>query len=168
MGSVPAEGWAMESELPSSPVVLLVELWVIWWDAMQEAYTVIPCTSFVGRAERVPIFRIVMPAIAHFQNNGAPPIPIWIGQQISWEVNFFSQLYLQEGCCSFGKKSQNESSAAWNDLPYVLNLDSPDVPRNECDEDFILFSVICGSPAWSWVGIVLWQTASLVMRGLFY
>lgn len=32
-------------------------------------------------------------------------------------------------------------------VPVVLNLQSSDVPRNECDEDFILFRVICGSGA---------------------
>lgn len=145
MGSIPAEGWAMESELPSSPVVPVTELWVTGWDAMQETYSVIPCTSFMAK-QSVPIFRTVMPAIADSQSV-APPIPVWIGQQISWEVNFLSQLCLQEKCCSFGIKIQSESSAAWNYIPYVLNLQPPDVPRNECDEDFILFRVICSSPA---------------------
>lgn len=37
-----------------------------------------------------------------------------------------------------------------NHIPYVLNLQSSDVPRNECDDDFILFRVIRGSgTAWS-------------------
>lgn len=79
----------------------------------------------------------------------------------------FTALSSRKECCSFGMKSQSESSAAWNDIPYVLNLQSPDVPRNECDDDFVRFRVICGSPAWSWVGIVSWQAASLAMRGLF-
>lgn len=61
---------------------------------MQEAYTVIPCTSFMAK-HTVPIFVTAMPAIAHSQS-AAPPIPVWIGQQISWEVNFLSQLCLQE------------------------------------------------------------------------
>lgn len=167
MGSVPAEGWAMESELPSSPVVLLTELWVIWWDAVQEAYTVIPCTSFVGK-QRLPIFGTVMPAIAHSQSKCSPTHPY-----MDRSANFlggefpFTTLSSRKECCSFGMKSQSESSAAWNDIPYVLNLQSPDVPRNECDDDFVQFRVICGSPAWSWVGIVSWQTASLAMRGLF-
>lgn len=39
----------------------------------------------------------------------------------------------------------SESIPAGNDIPYVLNLQSSDVPRNECDEDFILFRVIRGS-----------------------
>lgn len=117
-------------------LVLVMELWVIWWDAMQEAHTVTPCTSFVGE-QRVPIFGTVMPAIAHSQSKCSPTHPY-----MDRSANFlggeflFTALSSRKECCSFGMKSQSESSAAWNHLPYVLNLKSPDVPRNECDEDF--------------------------------
>lgn len=95
--SVPLEGWARESELPTSPVVLLTQHWVIWWDAIQEAYTVIPCTSFMGK-QRVPIFGIVTPAIPHSQSECSPTHPYMdhIGQQFSWEPNSFSKFSLQE------------------------------------------------------------------------
>lgn len=125
--------------------------WSLWQSS--ESLDGMPCRkltlsfpALLSWLSRVPIFRTVMPAIADSQS-AAPPIPVWIGQQISWEVNFLSQLCLQEKCCSFGIKIQSESSAAWNYIPYVLNLQPPDVPRNECDEDFILFRVICSSPA---------------------
>ena len=39
----------MEHELPTSLVVLLTQHWVISWDAVQEAYTVIPCASFMDK-----------------------------------------------------------------------------------------------------------------------
>lgn len=116
---------------------------------MQEAYTVIPCTSFVGQ-QTLPIFGTVVPAIAHSQSKCSPTHPYmdrsanFLGGEIP-----FTALSSRKQCSSFGMKSQSKSSAAGNDIPYVLNLESPDVPRNECDEDFILFRVICGSPAWS-------------------
>lgn len=44
----------------------------------------------------------------------------------------------------------SESIPPGNYVPYVLNLRSSDVPRNECDENFILFRVIRGSgTTWS-------------------
>lgn len=98
----------MESELPSSPSDGALGRWM-GWDAVQEADTGIPCTPFTGK-QRVPIFGTVMPAIAH-SGSAAPPIPVWIGQQISWEVNFLSQLCLQE-FCSFGMNVQSECKAA--------------------------------------------------------
>lgn len=151
----------MESELLISPVVLLTQHWVIWWGAIQEVYTVIPCTSFKGK-QRMPIFGIVMPAIAHSWSECSPTHPCMdqIGQQFSWELNSLSQLSLQEksvGHSEWRARLMTEYIPTGNHIPYVLNLQSSDVPRNECDDDFILFRVIRGSgTAWSWFWIVLW------------
>lgn len=44
----------------------------------------------------------------------------------------------------------SESIPTGNYVPYVLNLQSSDVPRNECDRAFILFSTIHGrGAAWT-------------------
>lgn len=124
--------------------------WSLWqssesFDGMPcRNYTVIPCTSFLGE-QRVPIFGAVRPATAPSQSKCSPT-----HSYMDRSANFlggefpFTALPSRKECCSFGMKSQSDSSAAWNDLPYVLNWQSPDVPRNECDEDCFLFRVICG------------------------
>lgn len=97
----------------------------------------------------------------HTSNCSLPTQPYMdqIGQQCSWELNSFSQHFLQEksvGHSEWRARLMSESIPPGNYVPYVLNLQSSDVPRNECDENFILFRVICGSgTTWSWVGIVL-------------
>lgn len=87
-------------------VVLVLELWVIWWEA--HCHSQSKCSPT----------HLYMDRSANFLGGEFP----------------FTALSSGKECCSFGMKSQSESSAAWNHLPYVLNLQSPDVPRNECDE----------------------------------
>lgn len=112
-----------------------------------------------GRAKSTNLWDCHASNCSHTKCSLTHPYMDQIGQQSSQELNSFSQHFLQEksvGHSQWRARLMSKSLPPGNDIPYVLNWQSSDVPRNECDENFILFRVIRGSgTTWSWVGIVL-------------